>query len=185
MKGFGTIIADPPWSFSDKGSRIAPDWKGRPRYAVMRPEDILALPVEATLAASSGHLYLWTTDSHLELALQVVRAWGYTYKKAIVWVKRRPGGPLQIGMGHYYRSAKELCLFATRGGAKARIHNIPDVFEAPRGEHSVKPDVIHEWAERLSPGPRIELFARRHRLGWQAWGDQLTGRMQKGTRQGA
>lgn len=188
--GFGTVLADPPWSFQDKGSRAAPDWKEAPLYSTMGAREILDLPVDL-LAAPDAHLYLWTTDSHLPLALSCVDAWGFSFRKVLVWVKRRSAttpircedgedfqvlnGPLQIGMGHTYRSAKELCLFAVRGKAPARVHNLPDTFEAPRTQHSRKPDRIHEWAEQLSPGPRLELFARRSREGWEAWGDQFPG----------
>ena len=190
---FGTILADPPWSFSDKGSRIAPDWKESHLYSTMSAREILDLPVDL-LAADSAHCYVWTTDVHLPLALSCLQHWGFVYKKTLVWVKRRSAttpirctdadlsgefevmnGPLQIGMGHYYRSVKELCLFGTRGKAPAAVHNLPDVFEAPRTQHSVKPDRIHEWAEKLSPGPRVELFARRSKPGWEAWGDQFPG----------
>lgn len=195
---FGTIAADPPWSFSDKGSRAAPDWAQAPIYQTMSSREIYDLPVDL-LAAESAHLYVWTTDVHLPLALRCVEAWGFVYKKALVWVKRKsavtplradleePGalidpaapqvmnGPLQIGMGHYYRTAKEICLFATRGRAPMSVHNLPDVFEAPRGAHSRKPDQIHRWAEIASPGPRVELFARRSQPGWEAWGDQFPG----------
>lgn len=189
--GFGTILADPPWSFSDKGSRIAPDWKESPLYSTMGAKEILDLPVDL-LAAPAAHLYIWTTDVHLPLALNCMTAWGFVFKKVLVWVKRRAvtlpiraeedptefsvmRGPLQIGMGHYYRSVKEICLFGTRGRAPAQVHNLPDVFEAPRTQHSRKPETLHEWAELLSPGPRLELFARRSREGWEAWGDQFPG----------
>lgn len=187
--GYGTIIADPPWSFQDKGSRAAPDWKAHTLYETMSAEDILAMPVDL-LAAPAAHLYLWTTDVHLALALNVMDAWGFQFKKSLAWVKRRADsapivgeddepqiirGPLHIGMGHYFRTAKELCLFGTRGRCPAAVHNLPDVFEGPRTQHSRKPDTLHEWAEKLSPGPRIELFARRSRAGWEGWGNQFPG----------
>ena len=188
--GYGTILADPPWSFQDKGSRAAPDWKESNLYSTMDAREILDLPVDL-LAAPNAHLYVWTTDVHLPLALNCMASWGFVYKKTLVWIKRRSAvaplrcedsddfqvfnGPLQIGMGHYYRSVKELCLFGVRGKCPAAVHNLPDSFEASRTQHSVKPDRIHEWAEKLSPGPRLELFARRSREGWEAWGDQFPG----------
>lgn len=170
--GWGTILIDPPWSFSDKGSRAAPDSKAAFKYPTMSAPEIRAIPLGAA-GAPRSHLYCWTTEVHLELALECVRAWDYTFKKALVWVKRGPSGKIQIGMGHYYRTAKELCLFATRGGAPAAVHNLPDVFEAPRTKHSQKPEQVHRWAEQLSPGPRLEVFARREVPGWTCWGNQL------------
>lgn len=187
--GYGTIVADPPWSFDDKGHRGAPDWKDAPIYQTMPPNEILHLPVDL-LAAEKAHLYCWTTDTHLRLALNCMEAWGFDFKKILVWVKRscmttpiraEDGeetvlrGPLAFGMGHYYRTAKEICLFGTRGKQPGLVHNLPDVIEQPRLQHSRKPDQLLEWAEKMSPGPRIELFARRSREGWQAWGDQFPG----------
>lgn len=169
--GWGTVITDPPWRFDDRGSRAAPDGKAF-KYHTMSNEEIRAIPL-SSVAAPRSHLYCWTTEVHLELALECLRGWDFTFKKALVWVKRGVTGKLQIGMGHYYRTAKELCLFATRGGCPAAVHNLPDVFEAPRTKHSQKPEQIHRWAELLSPGPRLEVFARRQVPGWTCWGDQL------------
>ncbi|TAL44039.1 MAG: hypothetical protein EPN91_05165, partial [Salinibacterium sp.] len=173
----------------------------------MIDEQILALPVQ-TLAAERGHLYCWTTDSHLELALQCVRHWGYEFKRTIVWVKiQRPelrmnramglldrlmldpsNGDLRealadalaelstpkvrIGGGHYVRSAHELCLFAVRGGLTGLVRDVPSVLFVPRTEHSAKPEELQNLAERLSPGPRIEIFARRQRREWLCWGNE-------------
>lgn len=186
---YGTIVADPPWSFEDTGSRIAPDWEGHKIYETMDAEEIFDLPVDI-FAAENAHLYLWTTDTHLPLALNCVERWGFRFKKVLVWVKRKAPttpslcacgepevlrGPQQIGMGHWYRSAKELCLFAVKGSAPGAVHNLTDVIEYPRSQHSRKPDTLLEWAEKMSPGPRIELFARRARSGWEGWGDQFKG----------
>lgn len=169
--GYGTILADPPWSFDDKGSRAAPDGKAF-KYPTMSEQELWVLPV-AEHAAPKAHLYVWTTDIHLSLALNLIDQWGFVFKKSIAWVKRGKSGKLQIGMGHYFRTAKELCLFATRGKMQAQVHNLPDVFEAPRTKHSQKPEQIHRWAEQLSPGPRLEMFARRQVQGWACWGNQL------------
>ena len=45
--------------------------------------------------------------------------------------------------------------------------------EAPRGRHSEKPEVVRALIERASPGPRLELFARRLTPGWFAWGHEV------------
>ena len=91
--GYGCVIADPPWSFTDKGSRAAPDWKRRQqgRYETMGVDAIAALPVREVVAGEA-HLYLWTTDAHLldGSALQVARAWGFVPKHTLDWVKMRP-----------------------------------------------------------------------------------------------
>jgi N6-adenosine-specific RNA methylase IME4 len=82
------------------------------------------------------------------------------------------GGRLQLGLGHYYRHAHELVILAVRGRAPALRHDLATVFLAPRGEHSAKPSRLHELAELMSPGPRLELFARQNHPGWTCWGEQ-------------
>lgn len=108
--------------------------------------------------------------------LDVVRAWGFTPKAELVWVKTVAAGgqALRIGMGRYVRNAHETCIVAARGKAASLIQSrsVPSVFFAPRGEHSAKPDAFYELVERLAPGPRVELFARRGRPGWKTLGDQ-------------
>lgn len=161
--GFQTIVADPPWSFSDLGSRAAPG------YPLMEPEDILDLQVDV-VAARDAHLYLWVPDTHLELGLRVIDAWGFRFKHQIIWVKMGANGSLHINLGHYFRKAHEVCLYATRGRAKVLDRSIPSVLFAPRTPHSRKPEQLQDMAMRASPGPRLELFARRQRLDWVCWG---------------
>lgn len=166
LGGFGTVLADPPWHFADQAGRM------RCPYPTMRAEEILALPVD-TLGSDRSHLYLWTTDSHLELALACVCRWGFEFKACIVWVKTTSDGQrIRFGGGHYVRKAHELCLFAARQRCPVKRHDAPSVIMAPRQEHSRKPIQFHELAESLSPGPRIELFARRARAGWRVWGNE-------------
>ena len=160
--GYGTILVDPPWKFDDVVRKAVP-------YATMTNDDILRLPVRF-LRAPRSHLYLWTTDSHLEIALRAARLWGFEYKHPICWVKRGESKKLQIGAGHYYRKAHELCLFCVAGTLVTLEHSLPTVFEAPRTKHSAKPDRLYEMAEVMSPGPRLELFARTERPGWKPWG---------------
>ncbi len=172
--GWGTIVADPGWPFSDMGSRATPDYL---RRSPMTLEEIRNLPVQA-IRAEQSHLYLWAVDAHLEFALGVIRAWGFEFKHTIPWVKRRPAymggkpGELMMGLGHYYRKAHELCLFATAGECKVHRHDQLSVIEAPRRAHSEKPERLQDLAEIMSPGPRLELFARRQRKGWISWGDE-------------
>ncbi len=162
--GYGTIIVDPPWQYGNTATRA----NAQGHYPTLPDWAMFTLPV-GSLAAPKAHLYLWTTAAHLQVALPLIGAWGFDFKMPLVWVKAN-AGKLQIGLGNYFRHAHELCLFATRGTAKARVHNLPSVFWAARSEHSRKPDVIHEWSEQLSPGPYLELFARRGRPGWNSWG---------------
>ncbi len=164
---FGTIVVDPPWQFANTSSRGSAE----DHYKTLEVGQLALLPVEA-MAADQAHLYLWTTDTHMQAAFWLMQQWGFTYKQNLVWVKVN-NGKLQMGMGNYYRHAHELLLFGTRGSCKAEAHNLMSVFWAPRGEHSVKPDALYTMAETLSPGPRADIFARRKRDNWICWGNQL------------
>lgn len=177
--GFGTIVADPDWPFDDMGSRATPDYLKAKKASTL--EDIINLPVLA-IRAKQSHLYLWVPDVHLEVAFEVVRRWGFVYKHPIHWIKRAPAyledgppGELQIGMGHYYRHAAESLLFSTAGGCHVLRHDQPNVIEASRRglKHSEKTEKAQDIFETMSPGPRAELYARRHREGWTCWGDEL------------
>jgi N6-adenosine-specific RNA methylase IME4 len=175
--GFRTILADPDWPFDDMGSRITPGYLRAEKASTI--EDIINLPVQA-IRAESSHLYLWVPDAHVEVAFEVVRRWGFEYKHLIHWIKRAPAyledgppGELHIGMGHYWRHAAETLLFAAAGGCPVLRHDQANVIEAPRRKHSEKPEKLQDIIETMSPGPWAELYARRHREGWECWGNEL------------
>lgn len=176
---YGAIYADPPWRFStysDKG-------KGRSaeaHYDCMTLADIKAMPV-AAWAARDAALFLWTTDPMLRHALEVIEAWGFTYKTvAFYWVKlnRNRGGMFLeprdffTGMGFWTRANPELCLLATRGKPRRRATDVAKLMLAPRREHSRKPDETYARIERLVGGPYLELFARATQPGWDRLGNQ-------------
>ena len=109
-------------------------------------------------------------------ALAVMSAWGFSYKSLITWIKDRPG------TGYWVRNRVELLLIGTRGSvpAPAPGEQPPQVVEAPRGRHSEKPDVFAEMIERLFPNvPRLEMFARRARDGWECWGNEAPATLRK------
>lgn len=159
---YRTLVADPPWMFPrDWGDGVAAD-----HYAPMATEVIAALPV-ADFTATDSHLYLWVPGSLLAEALIVCEAWGFSYKALLTWVK--PG----LGLGHYWRVGTEHICFATRGSLPTQARNLNNWFEARRKRHSEKPDEFYKLVERASPGPFLELFARRPRVGWTCWGNEL------------
>lgn len=180
---YKTIYADPPWS-EVGGGKICRGAQGH--YAVMKTKEICDLRFSLTADGAhvrspkewteqNAHLYLWATNNKLLDALQVVKAWGFEYKTLITWAKDR------FGIGQYYRGQTEHCIFAVRGvlpyrtrsdGKRAQGRTLIDGFDAPREEHSVKPEVMREWIEQVSPGPYLELFARRRVAGWDVWGNE-------------
>lgn len=158
---FRTIVADPPWQYDNRATRGAAE----DHYATLTIEQLCELPVEER-AADESHLYLWTTNGFLREAFTVMDAWGFSYRTALTWVKP------QIGMGNYFRSSTEHVLFGIRGGLRTRDRSLRNWFEAPRRKHSAKPDRFFDLVEVASPGPYLEMFARRRRLGWEGWGDE-------------
>ena len=174
---FGTILADPPWLFANRTGKMAPEHKRLYRYRTMTNEEILSLPV-GDLALPQSHLYLWVPNALIELGLQVLRAWGFTYKTNIVWYKvRGDGGPDRRGVGFYFRNVTEMVLLGVKGGLRTLSpgRRMPNILISQKREHSRKPDELYPVIEQCSPGPYLELFARRTRPGWVAWGDEANG----------
>lgn len=170
--GWSTILADPPWRFTNRTGKVAPEHRRLDRYSTMELADICALPVQ-TVAAKNSHLYLWVPNALLPDGLQVVRAWGFRYVSNIVWAKRRKdGGPDGRGVGFYFRNVTELLLFGVRGSMRtlAPARSQVNMIETRKREHSRKPDEQYPLIESCSPGPFLEMFARYPQPGWTAWG---------------
>ena len=172
---FGTILADPPWQFTNKTGKIAPEHKRLSRYGTTTLDEIMALPVEQ-LAAPTSHLYLWCPNALLPEGLAVMKAWGFSYKSNIVWHKvRKDGGSDGRGVGFYFRNVTELILFGVRGKNARTLapgRRQVNLLATRKREHSRKPDEQYEIIEACSPAPYLELFARGIRKGWVTWGDQ-------------
>ena len=159
--GFATILVDPPWPLQG----------GEKHYRTMSLARIMALPV-GSLAARDAHLWLWTTNALLPTAYEVAEAWGFTVRSPLTWVKFRLG----LGGRYQLRNATEQLLFCTRGKAPLGSRSQPTWFNAPVTEHSRKPAEQFAIIERVSPGPYLELFARRRPESnqlWAVWGDQV------------
>lgn len=172
---FATVLADPPWRFSNRTGKVAPEHGRLARYPTMKLEEICALPV-AELAADASHLYLWVPNALLADGLEVMRRWGFTYKTNLIWYKiRKDGGPDGRGVGFYFRNVTEVVLFGVRGRLRTLKPGRRQVnlFPVRKREHSRKPDELYDIIEACSPGPRLEMFARFPREGWHQWGNQL------------
>jgi N6-adenosine-specific RNA methylase IME4 len=171
---YGTILIDPPWRFANRTGKMAPEHRRLRRYPTMSFDEIAALPV-ARHALPKSHLYLWCPNALLLEALQIMRGWGFTYKTNIVWYKvRKDGGSDGRGVGFYFRNVTELLLFGVKGQLRtlAPGRRQVNVVVTRKQEHSRKPDEVYPIIEACSPGPRLELFARRRRPGWEAWGTE-------------
>jgi len=174
-KKYSTILADPPWQFQNRTGKVAPEHRRLSRYETLTFEQIIALPV-AEITAKMAHLYLWIPNALLPQGLDVMKAWGFTYKSNIVWHKiRKDGGSDGRGVGFYFRNVTELILFGVKGKNARTLapgRSQVNYLASRKREHSRKPDEQYPLIESCSPGPYLELFARGVRRGWDCWGNQ-------------
>ena len=166
MPKFGTILADPPWSILQRGR-----YGAARHYNLMPLEEIKAMPV-GELAANNSHLWLWIPNNLIREGLEVMDAWGFTYRNSFYWIKLN-----HLGLGKYLRTASETVLFGTRGKALPKIRNQQNWLPAPNQNHSHKPEEMYAIIDRFSPGPYLELFARTRPKNpdWTCWGDETIG----------
>jgi N6-adenosine-specific RNA methylase IME4 len=164
-KRYAVIYADPPWRFevhAESGMDRLPD----NHYPTMTLDSLKTLEIPA---ADDAVLFLWTTVPILAQALDVMAAWGFTYKSAAFWDKQR------AGTGYWFRNQVEVLLVGTRGSipAPALGDQPPQLISELRGRHSEKPEIFAKHIERLYPNvPKLEMFARTARPGWDVWGNE-------------
>lgn len=181
---YQTLVIDPPVPYAG--------WTGYPvedKYSLMTWGDLKALgPLIHKVTTKDVIVFLWICPPLLVETLDMVKAWGLTYKtKAFNWVKLYPTGTnFFVGMGHWTMANSEDVWLCTKGNP--RRHNkdvaqimatiedeIPQTVIAPNTRHSQKPEAIQDRIERLVPGPYLELFARRQRPGWTCLGNEVDG----------
>ncbi len=166
MRYYQTIVADPPW-LERGGGKIK---RGADKhYPLMKTPQIIETMLNANCwhPADDCHLYLWTTNNFLKDGLQVMEALGFRYVTMLTWVKDR------MGLGYYFRGQTEPLLFGVKGKLKPQVRNEPTVILAPRRKHSQKPDEAYRKIRAVSPGPRLDMFSRGYREGWDVWGNEV------------
>jgi N6-adenosine-specific RNA methylase IME4 len=163
-KKYQIIYADPPWRYDfckDNADKI------EAHYPSMALDEIKALPIPAD---NNAVLYLWATAPKLLEALEVMKAWGFTYKTQAIWDKG------WIGMGYWFRGQHELLLVGTKGkfSPPPSDHRESSVYRERKGRHSKKPEYFRQLISSSFPSmTKIELFARQKTEGWDAWGDEV------------
>ena len=165
---YNVIYADPPWDV-----KAGPDWGSGEEskdllYPTMSLEEISALPIKE-LASNNAHLYIWTINKYIPQTYDIARAWGFKPSCLITWCKPPHG----IGLGGTYIQNTEHLLFCRRGTLEAIKRIDTTWFSYPRGRHSEKPDEFRKMIEEVSPGKRIELFAREKVRDWDVWGNEV------------
>jgi N6-adenosine-specific RNA methylase IME4 len=184
-KLFRTIAADPPWPYKTPG-QIGASLEHRPnrdktlgagnagsgaRYGSMSIEALCALSIPAE---ENAHLYLWFTNTFAAEAHQIAKAWDFRPMTILTYVKMKSDCTPSMKMGYYFRGATEHVLFAVRGSLRLRTNKaLPTAYLWPRLPHSQKPDQFYSLVEEASPPDYLELFARRTRLGWTGWGNEV------------
>ena len=176
--GYRCIVADPPWAYgiwggcSSKGRVVNPRYQNLPLpYESMSLMDIKKLPV-GRLAGVNCDLYLWVTQKYLPTAFEVMEVWGFKYCQTLTWCKI----PRGTGQGGLYCPTTEFMLLGRKGKmpvGKTRVDSTWWQIKRPHNQHSKKPEFFQNIIERQSDGPRIELFARRPRRGWDVWGNEV------------
>ena len=162
-KKFGCIYADPPWQYDNQATRAS----SNKHYHTMSIDDLCNLPI-SKLASKKCHLHLWTTNAFIFDVPKILKTWEFHYKSIFVWVKP------QMGIGNYWRVSHEFLITAIKAGSETfRDKSQMSWILTDRLSHSTKPEEVAQKIEKVSPGPFLELFARRTRQNWTCWGNEI------------
>lgn len=169
---YKTILADPPYPYRQKLDRATT--RGGLKYPTMTIEEIMRIQVQEW-SDKDCQCWLWTTNSHLHDAFHILEAWGFRYITMATWVKTK------MGLGYWLRGKTEHLLLGVRGSPRSKFigphgssgYDWSTFMHAPPQGHSQKPQCSYDMIEALSEEPRLELFGRKYRLGWETWGDEL------------
>lgn len=162
---YRTIIIDPPWPIAKIQREVRPKQTDID-YPIMTMDEIIALPIPKLAFENGCHIYLWTTHKHLPDALMLFNEWGVNYECLLTWVKN-------VGITPFsWMYSTEHCLFG-------RIGNLPLLklgkrldFTAKVREHSRKPDEFYNLVAEVSPEPRLDMFSRENRGGFDQYGNE-------------
>ena len=160
-KLYKTVMVDPPWDVYQKGHFGASS-----HYPLMTLENIKKMPI-SDLTEENAHCWLWVTNNTLRIGHEVLEGWGFTPRSILTWAKPR------LGLGQYLRNSTEHVILGVKGKAPVQFKSQSTLLWASVQDHSHKPEEQYAIIERVSPGPYLELFARRPQHGWDAWGNEI------------
>ena len=177
-KKYKTIVIDPPWGgYGDwrSGSEKALVKKMHGvhiplAYKTMSIQEIKNLPIKS-LADINCELYVWTTQKHIPVTYEIIKHWGFKYCTTITWCKK----PMGTGQGGVYTPTTEFLIHG-RIGKMPKVKRLDSTwFEHKRQKrHSKKPEFFQDLIETVSDAPRLEMFARRERAGWDVFGNEVS-----------
>jgi N6-adenosine-specific RNA methylase IME4 len=173
-KKYQTIVIDPPWKYGNWGKanpKSRPNGKIYPMpYQTMNITEIKELPIK-DIADDNCELYLWTTQKYLPYAFDILKVWNIKYCQTLVWCKK----PRGLGQGGIYCPTNEFLILGRKGKMPKvkRIDSTWFLTKRPHNNHSKKPEFFQDMIEQVSNPPRIELFARRKRINWDVWGNEV------------
>jgi len=166
---YRTLVIDPPWRYDDN---LPGKGRGSAKhYSTMGMTELFEMMFDVLpILETNAHIWCWATNSFMAQAHVLVGILDATPKTILTWCKP------QIRMGRYLRNSTEHCVLGVRGKLPSidEGRNIPSHFVSPRGKHSEKPDAAYKIIERISPAPRLDMFARAPHEGFDRWGDELT-----------
>ena len=164
---YKTLVIDPPYPQKKTGlRRVRPNQNKNLPYKTMSIEEIKKFPIN-NFANDNCHIYLWTINKYLRDAFDILEEWGFKFHCVLVW--KKPTGVTPYS----FQFVNEFVLFGYRGKFKVNKMGIPTTFEESIREHSRKPDILYKIAEQVSDIPRMDIFARERREGWDVFGDEV------------
>lgn len=169
---YNTIVIDPPWEISLTGkTNLRPNRRKELPYQTMTIQEIKDFPI-ADFASTGCHVYMWTTNKMLPWSWEIFQKWGVNYHLTLPWVK-----PSGIAPCFAYKFASEFCILGFYGKPMQKFIGAGKLnwlqASPQRDNHSAKPDEFYELIRTMSPEPRIDIFARKRHVGFDAWGDQV------------
>jgi N6-adenosine-specific RNA methylase IME4 len=161
---YDVIVIDPPWPVAVQGRKLYPN-RVALDYPTMSVEAIQALRLPM---AETCHVWIWTTQRFLPDAIRCLEGWGLRYVCCFIW--RKPDGMQPM---HLPKFNCEFVLYARKGAATfIDTTSFFTCFDAPRAEHSVKPDAFYAIVRRVTAGRRLDMFGRRAIEGFESWGHE-------------
>lgn len=161
QKHYGTAIIDAPLETGQRGT-----YGAIKHYPLMSVEEVKRMPI-GDFMADNSHIWMWVGNQTLRIGFSILEAWGYSPKSVYTWCK------LRMGLGVYLRNGTEHAILGVRGHAPVKFKAQINWGIFPVQDHSHKPEEFHKIVERVSPGPYVELFARRKMPGWDVWGNEV------------